>query len=442
MTDKAKNILARLEDAGFKSYVVGGFVRDMVMGKNSTDIDIATEARPEQIKKVFACYKLVDIGQRFGTIKVIDGKESFEITSFREEKSYRDKRHPEKISFAKTIEEDLSRRDFTINAMAIRNARIIDPFGGKIDIEKKIIRAVDDPYKRIGEDYLRALRAVRFASILGFEIEADLKKAIKYYNKNIAYISKERIKDEFSKIIICQRPDQAIRLMDELGLLGQIFPEIERLKGFDQHSIHHYLDVYDHTLEVLKNTPEDLVARLAGLFHDVGKPHTFFLDESGQGRFFGHQNISKDICEKRLRDLRFSKITIEDVGLLIKRHMDAANTYTEKSVARLFRKLGEENLIRLLDLQAADKLATNNKDLSNIENARKILYDLKNKDIPKSRKDLAIDGHDLIKLGYKEGKDIGKILKLVEENVFYGSLANNKDDILDFIRSKAPNLDR
>lgn len=442
MTLNKEEVLARLEKAGYESYLVGGFVRDRIMGRASSDVDIATKARPNQIEEVFKDLKIIDVGKNFGTIRVIGHGQEYEITTFRKDFSYKDKRRPGQVVFADEIESDLERRDFTINAMALRNNELIDPFGGQNDIKEKIIRAVGNPHERISEDYLRALRAVRFAANLGFDIERNLEEAIKKNSKNLAYISVERQAAELDKILIGPDPARGIRLLGKLGLLGEIFPEVKEMVGFDQHSPHHYLDCFDHSLKVLEGTPPDLVTRLGALFHDTGKPATFFLDEECNGRFFGHQKISQEIAEKRLKYLKYPKKTIEDVGILIGRHMDSSNPYTEKSVARLLRRIGEDNLRRLFDLQEADILATVHDDISNIEKGRILLKEILERKPVLSRKDLAINGKDLIGLGFEQGPLLGEILKEIERRVFEENLTNDRKTLLDMARNLGQKLDR
>lgn len=435
-------VLKRLEDKGYESYLVGGYIRDKLMGRTSSDIDIATKARPSEIKEVFKDYNTIDVGKVFGTIKLITDGGEYEITTFRTDLSYKDKRRPEAVNFSEIIEEDLKRRDFTINAMAYRNGKLFDPFGGQNDLLRKVIRAVGNPYERIGEDYLRALRAVRFAANFGFIIEDNLKEAIRKNLKNLEYISVERQAAEVNKILVGNDLARGIRLLDETGLLDKIFPEVKDMVGFNQHSPHHYLDCFEHSLKVLEETPTDLTTRLAALFHDTGKPVTFFLDDNGNGRFFGHQKISRAFAERRLKYLKYPKKTIEDVGNLIGRHMDSSNIYTEKTVARLLRKLGEDNLRRLFNLQAADILATVHTDISNIENARKLLKEILDKKPILSRKDLAIDGNDIINLGYKEGPLIGEILGEIERCVFDENLTNDREILLAFAINLGRKLDR
>lgn len=427
-------ILTLLEEKGYKSYLVGGCLRDSLLNKESHDVDISTQALPDEILEVFKDYKTVDIGKKFGTIKVIYDDFEYEITTMRKESSYNDKRHPDKVDFTKDIVEDLKRRDFTINAMAKRKGKIIDPFDGKNDLETKTIRAVGDPVARINEDLLRSLRAVRFATSLDFQIEENLKKAIKNKASSINEISKERIREEINKILLSKKPSRGIRLLDELGLLEFIFPEVFRTKGFNQHSTFHKDDVYNHSLNVLDKTKANLNIRMAALYHDVGKIDTFFLDENGEGRFFGHQKVSENLLRERLKILKYSNKFIEDTTILVRRHMDNSNTYTKKSVRKLLRNLGEENLLNLFDLQKADVLSTTFDDISNIDLGLKILEEVKNDKIPKNRSEIAINGKDLILLGYKEGIELGNKLKEIENLIYDEKLKNNKDDIIKYIK--------
>lgn len=436
-----ENIIDRLKEAGFKSFPVGGAVRDSLLSREVSDIDITTDARPEEIEEVFKDFKLIDIGKRFGTIKVILKGEAFEITTFRKESAYRDGRHPTEVSFSDNLTDDLERRDFTINAMAFDKGEIIDPFGGRVDLSRKVIRAVGDARERIDEDLLRSLRAVRFANRLGFTIEESLKEAIRENAGKISSISQERVASELSEILTSDTPSRGIRLMEEVGLLSFIFPEVKRTIGFDQHSSYHSDDVYEHSLKVLDKSPVDLRLRFAALYHDVGKVDTFFLDEKGEGRFFGHQNLSEKMLTERLKKLKFSKKFISDSTSLVKRHMDCSNTYTKKSVRKLLRRLGEENLRRLFALQRADILSTKHPDPSNIDLGEEILTEVLADDIPKKRSELAIDGNDLISMGYPQGKIIGDLLRIIEEEILEENLENDKKAIEEFLTRMGKNLD-
>lgn len=326
--------------------------------------------------------------------------------------------------------------------MAERNGQIIDLFSGRKDLSQKIIRAVGNPYERIEEDYLRALRAVRFATVLDFSIEKNLKDAIKNKAGHIEEISKERIRDEIDKILLSDKPSRGIRLLNELNLLAYIFPEIKKMIGFDQHSSHHNLDLFDHSMKVLDLSPKNLKIRMAALFHDTGKVQSFFLDEKGEGRFFGHQDISKEIIEKRLKELKYPKKFIENTSLLVERHMDNTNTYTKKSVRKLLRKVGDENIYDLFDLQRADVLSTVHDNTENISNAKILLEEILNSNTPRKKDQIDFSGHDLINLGFKEGKELGIILNEVYNLVMDEKLANKKDEISKYIKNKYNNLDR
>lgn len=435
-------ILKRLEDCGFESYLVGGFVRDKLMGNKTHDVDITTRARPDDIMRIFSDMKLIDIGKKFGTIKVIYRSKEYEITTFRGEGSYLDRRHPDEIVFSERIEDDLKRRDFTINAMAERADKLIDLYGGLNDIKNKTIRAVGNPYERIKEDYLRSLRAVRFATSLDFKLDDDLKMSIKNEAKYINDIASERISEELSKILLSDKPSYGIRLLDECNLLEEILPEIKVMVGFDQKSSHHDLSLFEHTMKVLDNTPINLKTRMSALFHDAGKPDSMFIDENGEGRFFGHQDISKDIVRKRLRALKYPKRFISDVEMLVARHMDNTNTYTKKSVRKLLRKVGDDNIYDLFDLQWADTSATVKPFTDNIKNAKKLLNEVYEENIPTKKNQLAINGRDIMDLGFKEGKIIGIILNDIYEEVFNELLVNEKNKIIKYIKNNYIEVDR
>lgn len=438
MTD---NIINQLECAGYETYAVGGCVRDELLNRENFDIDITTTARPDEIKEVFKDYKTIDIGAKFGTIKILDGTSEYEITTMRRESGYSDKRHPEKIAFTDDIREDLKRRDFTINAMAKRKGQVLDIFNGKKDLDQKMIRAVGNPDERIKEDVLRSLRAVRFATSLNFEIADDLKKAIRKNAASIDDISKERIQVELNKILLADDSKRGIKLLDEVGLLKYIFPEAYATKDFDQHSTFHAEDLYKHTLSVLEKTPPILEVRMAALYHDVGKIDTFFLDENGEGRFFGHQSVSEELLVDRLKKLKYSKKFIENTRVLVKRHMDNTNTYTKKSIRKLLRNIGEANLLNLFKLQRADVLSTKHKDDSNIDLGLELLAEVKRDNIPTNKSQIKINGNDLKKLGFKEGKELGQTLKLIENLIYDEKLKNDKKDIINYIKSNLLNVD-
>ena len=437
-----ENIISRLILNGYKAYIVGGAVRDYYLGREISDIDIATSAKADQIKEVFKDKKLIEFGSKFGTIKVIADGISYEITTFRQESNYKDSRHPSDIVFKKNIEDDLKRRDFTINAMAMDiDGNIIDPFDGRNDLDRKILKAVGNPDLRIKEDLLRSLRAVRFMARLDLTIEENLKKAIKENASNIANLSKERLQSEISKIILEDKPSKGIIMLEDLGLLEKIMPAISKMVGFNQHSSFHKYDLFVHSMKALDNTEADLSLRLAALYHDCGKIETFFLDERGEGRFFNHQKVSEYLMREELNELRYPKKLIDEISNLILRHMDCSNTYSKKSIRKLVRRLSEDMTRKLLKLQKADIQALPSDDISNIINGEILLNEVMADDIPKKRSDLAINGNDLKQLGYKEGKIIGDTLDLVEKLILEEKLSNEKSEIIKFLRLKLDKLD-
>ena len=288
---------------------------------------------------------------------------------------------------------------------------------------------------------LRSLRAVRFATVLDFDIDENLKDSIRKQSQFIMDISKERIQGEINKILLADKPSKGIRILDDLNLLEFIFPEVKKTIGFDQHSSHHAYDVFNHTLKVLDKTPPILEVRMAALYHDVGKIDTFFIDENGEGRFFGHQNLSEEFLINRLKELKYPKRFIENSSILVKRHMDNNNTYTKKSIRKLLRNIGEENLICLFALQRSDVLSTKDGDDSNIDLGLSLLDEVKNDNIPNNRSEININGHDLIELGFKEGKELGCVLREIENLIYEEKLINNKKDIINYLKERLDIVD-
>ncbi|MBC7088493.1 MAG: CCA tRNA nucleotidyltransferase [Tissierellales bacterium] len=434
--DYIKKIIYILEKNGYEAYLVGGCVRDHLIGKEPSDYDIATNATPEKIEKIFKDFKLIDIGRKFGTMKIIMDEGEVEVTTFRSEDIYIKGRKPKDVKYISNLYEDLRRRDFTINAIAF-NPRIgfVDPFYGMNDIKLKLIRCVGDPNDRLNEDYLRILRAVRFATQLRFTIEVQTANACAKLASQLKLISKERIRDELVKIILSDEPSYGIRLMKDLGILQVIIPEIIPAIGFDQRNPHHYLNVFEHTLEVLDNTPKILEVRLAALFHDIGKPYTFKLDENGIGHFYGHEKVSAEIAKDVLTRLNFSNELVKNTLVLISAHMNYAKDLDKKYVKKQLQKIGYENFNNLIELQIADKLSKKgDKDLSYFDTKRRILKEIE--DEPYSRTHLAINGEDLIALGIAEGPLIGEILDYLLEIVIENPKKNNKTDLIDIVKNK------
>lgn len=429
--DYVEFILNRLEKKGYEAYIVGGSIRDILLGKTPKDYDIATNAIPDYIEYVFSDMKTINIGKKFGTIIISQVEGDVEVTTFRKEGCYIDGRRPEWVSFSSNILDDLSRRDFTINAMAYnKKTGIIDPYGGKRDLENKIIRTVGDSEERFKEDYLRILRSVRFSTELDFKIEESTFNAGKKQGKSISKVSSERIADELFKILLCKRPSKGIRILENMGVLNIILPEIIPTIGFEQKNPHHKLDVYNHILCVLDNVPSKIHLRLAALFHDIGKPHILSIDEEGVGHFYGHDKLSAEISTKVLKRFKCSNELIKRVYVLIIEHMNHHAKFTEKGLKRLIRRVGEDEIFSLFALQKSDILCSNKEATIDhiIERENMVKSILENKEAYE-KEHMDINGKDLIDLGFKEGEVIGEILEYLLEKVMENPQFNHKESL-------------
>jgi poly(A) polymerase/tRNA nucleotidyltransferase (CCA-adding enzyme) len=426
-------VVEKLKESGFEAYVVGGCVRDFLRGVEPEDWDITTNAKPEEIMKIFpkSFYE-----NRFLTVTVLTKSENpklkeIEITTFRKEAKYTDKRHPDFVGFAKTLEEDLARRDFTINAMAIdvgrrkeeEGIRIIDLFGGQEDLKNKIIRAVGDPRERFSEDALRMMRAVRFSVTLGegWKIEEKTQEAIKENAFWISAISKERIRDEFLKIIMSERAAEGIERMRQLGLLKYIIPELEEGYKVTQNK-HHIYDCYEHYLRSLDFAAKkgfNMYVRLAALFHDIGKPRTK-RGEGPDATFYGHEIVGAKMTAQILNRLRFSKKDIEKIVKLVRYHLFYYNPgeVGESSVRRLLRKVGKENVEELLQVRMADRIGSGvpKAEPYKLRHLRYMIEKVSRD--PISVKMLKVDGNDVMEiLKIKPGPKVGQILQILLEEV-------------------------
>ena len=469
---EANLILEKLEENGFQAYVVGGCVRDLIMGKKPKDWDITTNVKPEEIKKIFpkSFYK-----NKFGTVTVLtDSKDEtlkeIEITTFRKDGKYSDKRHPDEIKYAKTIEEDLSRRDFTVNAMAIKSQKspvspseagrakikdqnlsasqrmqeenlkfkidknlfLVDPFNGQDDLKNKAIRTVGKAEERFDEDALRMLRAVRFATVLsaGWRIEARTFKAIQKNAGWIQAISKERIKDELIKIMESVKAAEGIDLLQKTGLLKFILPELEKGVGVSQNK-HHIYDIYEHSLRSLKVAAEKnfpLEIKFAALFHDIGKPET----KQGEGTdstFYNHDYIGAKFTARVLQRLKFPNKFIDKVVSLVRNHMFVSDPerLTEAGARRLIARVGKENIPDLINLRIADRLGMG-RPKERPYRLRTIEYMIeKVSQDPISAKMLKIDGNEIMKLlKIEPGPKVGAILDVLLSEIIEDPKKNNK----------------
>lgn len=425
----AKKALCMLHRAGYEAYAVGGCVRDMIMGKDAHDFDITTSALPEETKAVFKNERTIETGLQHGTLTVVLDGENIEITTYRLDGEYLDNRHPKCVSFTRSLVEDLSRRDFTINALVYNESTgVLDYFGGSEDIKNKIIRAIGEPEKRFTEDALRILRAIRFSSTLGFEIEENTKKAMLKCKHLLKNISKERIAVEINKFVLGNNVKNAI--LQSYEILGEICPEFIKMHGFNQHNKWHIYDILEHTAVATESTPFDLHLRLAMLFHDTGKVHTFFRDENGVGHFYGHGDKSAEIVKKYLDEYKYDNITRQEVYELVKHH----DLYTEEDtvlVKKRLNRMGKEHFLKLIKIQRADN-AAQNPELTKMEH-----FDILEKMVEEISSQscftlsaLDITGNDLIALGFK-GKEIGDALSILLNEVIEEKTANEREALVE-----------
>ena len=432
MTEKGNWVLSRLEAAGFEAYYVGGCVRDRLMGMEPHDYDITTSALPEEVETVFADCRLIETGLQHGTVTLVLDGEPFELTTFRVETTYSDHRHPDAVRFTRTLRDDLSRRDFTMNAIAMdRSGALADPFHGEEDIAAGMIRCVGDPMLRFEEDALRILRALRFSAVLGFSIEAKTREAIFAKKALLSHVSHERIFAELNKML-CGANAGSI-LQDYFDVITAVLPELAPMKGFDQRNYHHIYDVLEHTARVVDAVPQEKALRWAALFHDAGKPAVFSVDENGVGHFYGHADVSRGLAASALHRLRCDNAAIAMADLLIRYH-DTPIECTPKAVRRALGKLTPEGFLALMQLKRADNLAQSPEFRSRqkeIDALAQLAEQIQAEAQCFRLKDLAINGHDLLALGYLPGRKLGTTLQSLFDAVLNDSLPNDRETLLE-----------
>lgn len=411
LPDKVSDVIGRLMDAGFEAYAVGGCVRDSILGRIPEDWDITTSASPAEVKALFP--KTIDTGIRHGTVTVIYGGEGFEVTTYRIDGEYEDKRHPREVVFTSNLLEDLKRRDFTINAMAYNTQEgLVDAFGGLSDLQEGKIRCVGSPRDRFMEDALRMMRAVRFAAQLGFSIEEGTEAAIPPLAGNLRDISAERIQAELVKLLVSAHPEK-MRIVYETGMSQVFLPEFDRMMETPQNNAHHIYNVGEHTLVALQNTPRDKVLRLTLLLHDVAKPECQMMDAEGIYHFYGHPARGAVMAGQILRRLKFDNDTIERVTALIACH-DELPTLREAPVRRAIHRIGLRQFPDLFAVKRADALAKSpyrqEEKLAYIDKFEKMYQEIMDRQQCLAREDLAISGKDLIQMGIEPGKQMGEIL--------------------------------
>ena len=429
---KAAIIIQTLEQAGFEAYTVGGCVRDSVLGRVPDDWDITTSARPEQVKALFR--RTIDTGLQHGTVTVMMEKEGFEVTTYRVDGEYEDGRHPKEVTFTASLEEDLKRRDFTINAMAYNpSVGMVDLFGGMKDMENRIIRCVGDPLERFTEDALRIMRAVRFSAQLGFWIEDGTRNALGILAPNLAHVSAERIQVELLKLLVSPHPDY-LRTAYESGITKEFLPEWDACMVTEQNTPHHCYTVGEHTLHSLLNIRPDKVLRLTMLLHDIGKPVVKMTDETGRDHFKMHGPVSEQMAHDILKRLKFDNDTLEKVCRLIKWH-DYRPLPDMKAVRRAVNKIGADMFPLYLEVQKADMLAQSEyrreEKMERLKGVHACWERIQAENQCVSLKDLAVTGRDLISAGIAPGKEIGEILQYFLELVLDNPNDNKKEILME-----------
>jgi tRNA nucleotidyltransferase (CCA-adding enzyme) len=432
-----EKVVAALEKAGHTAYVVGGCVRDAIRGVDPQDWDVATDATPERIQKLFARSLYTN---RFGTVVVRSGDHEVEVTTYRIEAGYSDHRRPDHVAFTDSLREDLSRRDFTMNAMAWRPGKngtpgeLVDFFGGQRDLEARVLRAVGDPDERFSEDALRMLRAVRFATLLDMKIDEQTVFAIRRNAHLAGTLSGERVNQEVTKILGASRPSVAFRMLSDVGLLAVICPELEECKKTPQEKFA-ALNVFEHSLATVDATPsDDLVLRLAGLFHDIGKPETF-----ADGHFHQHEFVGEFKARQILRRWKFDKETVAEVAHLIRNHMFWYETvWTDSAVRRFIRKVGLDYIPALFALRRADNIGSGAREPRMY--ALEALWQRVEKEIAAanafSLRDLKVDGNDIMReLGIPRGPEVGRILNELFERVMDEPSVNTSEKLIELAKA-------
>lgn len=434
LPQEAKRIINTLTAASYEAYAVGGCVRDSILGRQPEDWDITTSATPEQVKSLFS--RTIDTGLQHGTVTVLLNGESFEVTTFRIDGKYEDSRHPKEVVFTPSLEEDLKRRDLTINAMAYNDSRgLVDIYGGMEDIRRKVIRCVGNPCERFNEDALRILRAIRFSAQLGYSIDSETRDAVRRLAPNLKNISAERIQVELIKLMTSPHPDY-LREAYFCGVTKVFFPEFDLAMETQQNHPHHCYSVGEHILHSLLEVEPDKVLRLTMLFHDIGKPAVITKDQSGITHFHGHAEVSADMARQIMRRLKFDNDTCNMVCKLVLHHDCGDNVEPDlRVVRRSVSKIGEDAFPALFLIKRADILAQSDylrkEKLDHLKHLQELYQEFQDKKQCVSLKDLAITGTDLLGLGMKPGREVGDVLNRLLEQVLEDAEHNTKEYLLD-----------
>lgn len=428
----AKSIIDKLTGAGYEAYIVGGCVRDCLLGLVPDDWDITTNALPEQVKELFR--RTIDTGIEHGTVTVMIGDEGYEVTTYRTDGAYSDGRHPDKVTFVPSLEEDLKRRDFTINAMAYNDSEgLVDLFGGRDDIEKKIIRCVGCADERFSEDALRMMRAVRFAAKLGYGIDNEALASIKKLAPTLSRVSAERITTELTKLLVSDHPEM-IETLYETGLTKVFFPEFDKAFDTPQVHPHHCFNVGKHITESVRLSENDRIVRFAMLLHDIGKPDTLTIDEKGITHFHGHPAVGAKMGEEIMRRWKLDNDTVYRVCRLIRHHDMSKGKKCTPELVRKAVSVMEDDFQRLLEVMRADVLAQSDfmrrEKLENLNDYGREYERIMREGECCSLRTLAVSGRDLIELGIKPGPAMGEILGMLLERVLEDPSLNEKKKLL------------
>lgn len=428
----ARFIINRLQQSGYTCYAVGGCVRDSILGKEPADWDFTTSALPEEIEQVFSDCRTLNFGKQFGTIGIILDNEQYEVTTYRIDGDYSDARHPDSVSFSSSLQDDLSRRDFTVNAMAYNDTDgLVDFFGGQRDLEYGVIRCVGVATNRFAEDALRILRALRFAATLGFSIEPSTSAAILSGRKMLSAIASERIREELLKLLCGGNADFVLRRYR--SVFAVFIPELVGTFDFEQNNKHHNRDVYHHTVAALKNIEPDPVLRTAMLFHDIGKPLTHTVDKHGVSHYYNHPVLGAAMAEEILRRLCMPRLFINEVSILIRYH-DVRIKPDPVPIKKLLGKLGADTVRRLYKIQHADILAQSmyqrEEKLANLSQIEALTDRIISGGECYNLKMLDINGSDLLHIGITSGEEIGKTLDTLLDKVITGELKNDKPELI------------
>ena len=434
LPEKVNTIIITLHNAGFEAYVVGGCVRDSILGRQPEDWDITTSATPGETKALFE--KTFDTGIKHGTVTILLDREGFEVTTYRIDGKYEDNRHPKEVTFTRSLKEDLLRRDFTINAMAYNEKEgLVDIFGGLTDLKEKRIRCVGDAKQRFLEDALRILRGIRFAAQLGFSIEDETRAGMRELAPTLRKISAERIQAELIKMLVSDRPGLLLEAY-ELGITAQFLPEFDRLMKTEQETPHHMYNVGEHTIHAIENVRTDKILRLTMLLHDMGKPALKTMDVSGRAHFKKHAFESEKIAGNVLRRLRFDNDTLRKVTRLVYYH-DYRMPAEAENVRRAVNRIGEDLFSYYMEVRRADVLAQSmyrrEEKIRNLDEIEELYSDIVKKEQCVSLKKLAVTGKDLIEAGMEPGKEIGKKLNELLELVIEKPELNTKKELLKFL---------